>query len=116
MEIDKEIRWTGSAYTDLLDFPEDARRQAGFQLSRVQAGLDPADWKPFDEIGPGTREIRIRESDGIYRIMYVAKFEEAVYVLHSFRKKRGRPASATSTSPGCVTAPWSMPESSSDEN
>lgn len=87
MEIDKEIRWAGSAYTDLLDFPEGARRQAGFQLSRVQAGLDPADWKPFDEIGPGTREIRIRESDGIYRIMYVAKFEEAVYVLHSFRKK-----------------------------
>lgn len=86
MEIDKEIRWAGSAYNDLLDFPEDARRQAGFQLSRVQAGLDPDDWKPFDEIGPGTREIRIRAGDGIYRIMYVAKFEEAVYVLHSFRK------------------------------
>lgn len=59
----------------------------GFQLSRVQAGLDPEDWKPFDEVGPGTREIRIREPRGAFRVMYVAKFEEAIYVLHCFRKK-----------------------------
>jgi phage-related protein len=76
-----------SAYDDLLAFPKDARKEAGFQLGKVQAGLDPADWKPFDEIGAGTREIRIRETRGIYRVMYVAKFEEAIYVLHCFQKK-----------------------------
>jgi phage-related protein len=61
--------------------------EAGFQLSKVQAGLDPADWKPFDDVGAGTKEIRIRDALGIYRIMYIAKFEEAVYVLHCFQKK-----------------------------
>ena len=87
MEHEKEIRWIGSAYDDLLDFPDDARRQAGFQLGKVQAGLDPDDWKPFDDVGAGTREIRIRDANGAFRVMYVAKFEEAVYVLHCFQKK-----------------------------
>lgn len=83
----KEIRWVGSAYDDLLAFPDAARRQAGFQLGKVQAGLEPEDWKPFDEVGAGTREIRIREPGGAFRVMYVASFEEAVYVLHCFRKQ-----------------------------
>jgi phage-related protein len=75
-------------YTDdLLAFPKDARKEAGFQLGKVQAGLEPEDWKPFDDAGAGTREIRIREASGIYRVMYVAKFEEAIYVLHCFQKK-----------------------------
>ena len=84
---EKEIRWVGSSCDDLLAFPKDARREAGFQLGKVQAGLDPTDWKPFDDVGAGTREIRIRDASGAYRVMYVAKFEEAVYVLHCFRKK-----------------------------
>jgi phage-related protein len=87
MNVDKEIRWVGSAYSDLLTFADLARREAGFQLGKVQAGLDPDNYKPFNEIGPGTREIRIREAEGIYRVMYVAKFDEAVYVLHCFQKK-----------------------------
>ena len=77
----------GSSYTDLLAFPTHPRREAGFQLGRVQAGLDPTDWKPFDEVGAGTREVRISDAKGIFRVMYVAKFEEAVYVLHCFQKK-----------------------------
>lgn len=87
MSDEKEIRWIGSAYDDLLAFPDDPRRSAGFQLAKVQAGLDPDDWKPFDDVGAGTREIHIRDASGIYRVMYVAKFEEAVYVLHRFQKK-----------------------------
>ena len=87
MEQEKEIRWMGSSYRDLLAFPEEPRRQAGFQLGKIQAGLDPDDWKPFDAIGAGTREIRMREADGIYRVMYVTKFVEALYVLHCLQKK-----------------------------
>lgn len=68
-------------------FSDDARRDAGFQLGKVQMGMEPDDWKPFDDVGAGTREIRIREAHGIFRVMYVAKFDEAVYVLHSFQKK-----------------------------
>lgn len=85
--MDKEIRWVGTAYDDLLAFPAEIRRQAGFQLSMIQAGLNPKDWKPFDEVGAGTREIRLRDANGSFRVMYVTKFEEAVYVLHCFQKK-----------------------------
>ena len=87
MEQEKEIRWLGSCYRDLLAFPDEAHRLAGFQLHKIQSGLDSDDWKPFDSIGAGTREIRIRDEDGIYRVMYVTKFAEALYVLHCFQKK-----------------------------
>ncbi|XAH22280.1 type II toxin-antitoxin system RelE/ParE family toxin [Xylophilus sp. GW821-FHT01B05] len=87
MSDDKEIRWVGSAYDDLRAFPPDPRRDAGFQLGKVQAGLDPIDWKPFDDVGAGAKEIRLKDASGVYRVMYVAKFEEAVYVLHCFQKK-----------------------------
>jgi len=87
MDNQKQIRWVGSACDDLLAFPTDARKEAGFQLGKVQAGLEPTDWKPFDDVGAGTREIRIRDASGIYRVMYIAKFEEAIYVLHCFQMK-----------------------------
>ena len=56
-------------------------------MGKVQAGLDPSDWKAFEAVGAGMKEIRIKDASGIYRVMYVAKFEEAIYVLHCFRKK-----------------------------
>ncbi len=87
MEKEKEIRWVGSSYDDILNFPDDPRRNAGFQLGKVQSGLDPEDWKPFDDVGVGTKEIRVSDRSGTYRVLYVAKFEEAVYVLHCFQKK-----------------------------
>ena len=87
MDDEKQIRWVGSAYDDLLAFPKDARKEAGFQLGKVQAGLEPTDSKPFDDVGAGTREIRIRDASGIFRVLYIAKFEEAIYVLHCFQKK-----------------------------
>ena len=87
MEQEKEIRWVGSSYQDILKFPVEPRKEAGFQLGKVQSGLDPDNWKPFDDVGVGTKEIRIRDATGIYRVMYLAKFEEAIYVLHCFQKK-----------------------------
>lgn len=87
MHDEHEIRWVGSSYADLIAFPREARREAGFQLGKVQAGLEPTDWKPFDKLGAGTREIRLKDESGIYRVMYVAKFAEAIYVLHCFQKK-----------------------------
>ncbi len=87
MEQEKALRWLGSSYADLLAFPYEPRKTAGFQLGKIQAGLDPDDWKPMSEIGAGVREIRIKDSQGIYRVLYVAKFDEAIYVLHCFQKK-----------------------------
>ncbi|WP_244832484.1 type II toxin-antitoxin system RelE/ParE family toxin [Caballeronia sp. TF1N1] len=84
---EKGIDWKGSSLKDLLGFPEEVRREAGFQLGKIQNGIDPDDWKPFENIGEGVKEIRIKDAAGIFRVMYVAKFEEAIYVLHCFQKK-----------------------------
>ena len=62
---EKEIRWAGSSYEDLLAFPRDSRREAGFQLRKVQAWIEPTVWKPFDDVGAGTKEIRINDASGI---------------------------------------------------
>ena len=83
----KEVRFVGSSLDDLRHFPAGARREAGFELSNVQAGLPPSDWKPMSTVGAGAVEIRIKDAAGIYRVIYVARFEEAIYVLHAFEKK-----------------------------
>ena len=88
----KPVAFCGDALDELRAFPEAARQEAGFQLYRVQRGLDPADWKPLATIGRGVREIRIRDGGGAYRVIYVATFAEAVYVLHAFQKKTQRTA------------------------
>jgi phage-related protein len=89
----KPIEFCGSALIDLCSFPAAARREAGYQLYQVQEGLDPDDWKPMNAVGPGVREIRIREKTGAFRVIYVAKFEDAIYVLHCFQKKRQKTGS-----------------------
>ena len=83
----RPIEFRGSALEDLSRFPAPARRKAGFQLFQVQQSDDPDDWKPMTDIGPGVKEIRIREKDGAFRVFYVACFAKTVYVLHCFQKK-----------------------------
>ena len=83
---DKSIIWLGNSRRDLRAFPALARRLAGFQLRRVQQGLDPDDWKPMQTVGPGVREVRIHIA-GAHRVFYLATRTEAVYVLHAFEKK-----------------------------
>jgi phage-related protein len=79
------VGW-GASLEDLSAFPEVARREPGYQLRRVQQGLLPDDWKPMPTVGPGVYEIRIH-STVEHRIFYIAKFSEAVYVLHAFEKR-----------------------------
>ncbi len=82
----KPLKFIGSSNDDLADLPREARQAAGYQLYRVQVGLMPADWKPMLNIGSGVYEIRIHVL-GEWRVLYVAKFTEAIYVLHAFQKK-----------------------------
>jgi len=81
----KDVIFLGSSLDGLRAFPDDARREAGFQIDAVQRGKEPDDWKPMKSVGQGVREIRIHR-EGSYRVVYVAKFEEGVYVLHAFQK------------------------------
>ena len=90
----KPIEFRGNSLDDLRAFPLSAKREAGHQLDRVQNGLEPDDWKPLNTVGLGVREIRIRDAAGAFRVVYVAKFTDAVYVLHCFQKKTEKTSKA----------------------
>ncbi len=83
----KPVFFVGTARKDLAEFPESARRRAGHERFMVQMGREPSDCKPLQRIGPGAFEIRVRDEVGTFRVIYVAKLEHAVYVLHAFQKK-----------------------------
>jgi phage-related protein len=83
----KLVRFLGDSRKVLREFPKDARLEAGYQLGRIQTGLPAEDFKPMHPIGAGVEEIRISEESGAYRVVYTARLEEAVYVLHAFQKK-----------------------------
>ena len=78
----------------LRAFPLTARREAGYQLEQVQNGREPDDWKPMNAVGRGAKEIRIRDEAGAFRVLYVAKFADAIYVLQCFQKKTERTSKA----------------------
>lgn len=83
----KPVDFCGDALDALRAFPESARRQAGYQIDKVQHGEEPDDWKPMKTIGAGVREIRIREEAGAFRVVYLARLADAVFILHCFQKK-----------------------------
>ena len=87
MNPPKPVQFLGSSLRELKNFPCSARQEAGYQIDRVQNGLLPVDWKQMPPVGKGVMEIRISEVEGAFRVIYLAKLAEAVYVLHCFQKK-----------------------------
>ena len=83
----KLLRFLGTAREDLSAFPAAARSRAGHELFMVQVDREPDDWKPMGTVGPGACEIRVRDREGAFRVVYVARFRKAVYELHAFQKK-----------------------------
>ncbi len=83
----KTIAFLGGSLEAIKAFPLKARREAGYELNRVQHGENPHDWKPMKSIGAGVRELRIRDESGIFRVVYVVKYLDQVHVLHAFQKK-----------------------------
>jgi phage-related protein len=88
----KQIEFISDSLSELRTFPISARREAGFQLDKVQRGFEPDDWKPIKTIGSRVNEVRVRDADGVYRVIYIAKFDETVFVLHCFKKKTEKTA------------------------
>lgn len=82
----KPIQWLGDSRDRLRQFPQAVRAEVGYQLSLVQTGRSASDWKPIPVVGTGVIEIRVH-AENEYRVFYVAKFEDAIYVLHVFAKK-----------------------------
>lgn len=85
----KSAFFLGDSRKRITSFPIDAKRGAGFEISKVQEGKEPSDWKPMASIGVGVKEIRIH-SKGEFRVIYLATLPESVYVIHAFVKKTPR--------------------------
>ena len=83
----RPVCFLGDSLSCLRDFPENARHDAGYQLEKLQRGEQPDDFKPLAAVGKGVEEIRVSDSSGAYRVVYLARRAEAVYVLHAFHKK-----------------------------
>lgn len=83
----KPVDFCGDSLDALRAFPESAKREAGYQIDKVQHGQEPDDWKPMTSIGSGVKEIRVWDEAGTFRVIYLAKLADAVFVLHCFQKK-----------------------------
>jgi phage-related protein len=83
----KSVVFLGDSLDVIRSLPAGARREVGFQIERLQRGLNPDDWKPLKTIGPAVREIRVRAASGAFRVIYVAVFADALFILHAFQKK-----------------------------
>lgn len=94
MDDAKPVEFLGTSLEDLRGFPLAARREIGHQLDQVQHGRAPDDWKPMNTVGPGVNEIRVRDEAGAFRVLYVAKFADAIFVLHCFQKKTEKTSKA----------------------
>ena len=90
----KSAIFVGSTQKDLRAMPAEVRQEMGKAITRLEFGGDVADARIMRNVGPGTYEIRVRNRDGIYRAFYVARFTEAIYVLHAFQKKTEKTAPA----------------------
>lgn len=82
----KPVVWLGTSLEAVRGWTAEAQRDTGYQLFKVQSGLDPSDWKSMPGVGSGVQEIRIHCGEE-YRVIYLAKLAEAIYVLHAFEKK-----------------------------
>lgn len=95
MPTRKPLAYVGRAQEDyraLCEGVPDLADEAGRLLLDVQYGDDPTHIEPMPDVGAGVFELKVDLKDGWYRVFYVAKFAEAVYVLHSFQKKTNKTA------------------------
>lgn len=83
----KPLQFLGDSLKCLREFPKDASKNAGYELDRVQNGLQPTNFRPMPTIGRGVEEIKVWDESGQYRVIYTARKAEAIYVLHAFQKK-----------------------------
>lgn len=93
---EREIAFWPESLKDELkkDWPESMRKEGGFQLYRVQQGFEPNNYRPMPSIGAGVKEIKLQDNDkSQYRLIYIAKFDEAIYVFHVITKKTSQATS-----------------------
>lgn len=90
MNITRSIRpllWVASSKRDYREFPPQVQDTLGFELFLAQTGQHPPSAKPLKGLGSGIVELIEDFHGDTYRTVYTVRFQEAVYVLHVFKKK-----------------------------
>lgn len=81
------IAWEGNSREVLRAFPNEVKQNLGFQLWQLQQGERPSDYRRLPEIGLGVFELREEDQRGWYRVIYLSRIKDVIYVLHCFEKK-----------------------------
>lgn len=81
------VAWEGDSREVLQRFPKEVRQNFGFELWRMQKGKPPSNYRPLPSVGPGVFELRDQDERAWYRVVYVSRIEDVIYVLHCFEKK-----------------------------
>ena len=87
---DAEVRWEGDSKTVISGFPAEVKENLGFGLRLLQQGKEPTDYRPMPSVGKGVFELRDADAATWYRVVYVSRIEDVIYVLHCFKKKGRR--------------------------
>ena len=81
------IAWEGDSREVLKGFPEGVRQNFGFELWQLQLGERPSDYRPLPSIGAEVYELRDQDERAWYRVVYISRINDVIYVLHCFEKK-----------------------------
>lgn len=82
-----DVVWLGNTLEVLKGFPAPVQGDLGYALYQVQLGQMPPDSKPMRTVGPGVYELRDQDERAWYRVFYLKKIANLVYVLHCFEKR-----------------------------
>ncbi len=82
-----QVDWVGPSKRGLLGFPKPVIREIGQALSVAQYGGRHPSAKSLRGLGSGVIEIIENHRGATYRAVYTVRFEDRLYVLHSFQKK-----------------------------
>lgn len=81
------VAWEGDSREVLKSFPQTVTENFGFELWQLQQGERPRNYRPLASIGPGVFELRDQDESTWYRVVYLSRIEDVIYVLHCFEKK-----------------------------
>jgi phage-related protein/predicted XRE-type DNA-binding protein len=84
------IAWEGDSREVIRSFPEEIRAELGIELQLLQWGDEPRSYRPMPSIGSGVYELRQQDERSWYRIVYLARIDDVIHVLHCFEKKSAK--------------------------
>ena len=82
-----QIHWEGDSRDVLAGFPEEVRANLGFALFEMQQGKKPSiPTRRMESIARGVYELKESDERTWYRVIYLSKIDDAIYVLHCFER------------------------------